>query len=128
MLDEKGLVMKQRVVNGLYVFAIALVASTMVSAGQMYWNKSHQKDVIVVDTAAIMLAKQKWFTDELMKPGLTDKDKMRVMEQTQQFVKDLDKSLTQMQADCQCVIFDKGAVLIGNYIDKTDGLKKELHL
>jgi len=119
---------KQTLIQGGIIFLIAAVAATLVNVAQHYLLPSKAGTIMVLDTAGVMTAKQIWFTKELTKPGITDADRTKVFEQTKQFATDIDKALTKMQADCQCVIFDKGAVIIGNYVDVTETLKKQLNL
>ena len=119
---------KEKVSKAGVTFLIAALAAVLVNAAQYYLVPNKGDTVVVVDTANVMTAKQMWFTKELSKPGITDADRAKVLEQTKQFVTDFDRELTKMQADCKCVIFDKGAVIIGNYIEVTDPLKKLLNL
>ena len=119
---------KQKLFQGGIVFLIAVVAATLVNVAQHYLVPSKAGAIMVLDTAGVMTAKQMWFTKELTKPGVTDADRTKVFEQTKQFATDIDRELTKMQVECQCVIFDKGAVIIGNYVDVTEKLKKQLNL
>ena len=115
-------------INGGVTFAIACLASVSVNVAQYYLAPIKTPPILVVDTAGIMLAKQAWFTKELTKFDITDAGRVKVLEQTKQFVIDIDHELTIMQQSCNCVIFDKGAVIIGNYVDVTENLKKKLNL
>lgn len=119
---------KQNLIKGVVVFLIAAVAASLVVTADHFLVPKKSSAIIVMDTAVVVTAKQMWFTKELTKPGVTDDDRKRVYEQTKQFAVDLDRELTKMQADCQCTIFDKGAVILGNYVEITDELKKRLHL
>lgn len=122
------MIRKAQVTKYGVIFAVATLAAIMVSAAQHYLVPGKQAPVLVVDTASVLTAKQVWFTQALIKPGISDADRVKVMEQTKQFVVDLDRELTLMQKKCDCVIFDKGAVIIGNYVEVTADLKKRLGL
>lgn len=118
---------KTNLINGGIIFLLAAVASIATDVARSY-IKPNRDNVHVVDTAGIINAKQEWFTKELSRTGITDQERKRVFEQTKTFAIDLERELNRVQAECRCTIYDKGAVIVGNYDEITDQVKRRLGL
>lgn len=82
---------------------------------------------VVINLAEVVEAKEKVFTTMLSKPGITDADRGSAYEQVKQFGTDMEKEVANIQKECQCMVFVKGALLAGAE-DKTADLKKRLGL
>lgn len=82
---------------------------------------------VVINLAEVVEAKEKVFTDMLSKPGITDADRGAAYELVKKFGADMEKEVANIQRDCNCMVFVKGALLAGAE-DKTPDLKKRLGL
>lgn len=108
------------------VICLALISAMVF--GVREWDKRHQPKIGVVDIAGIMAAKEKLFTDYLLKPGITDEDKKRAFTQVGEFGKELSGIITSLPAECRCVVLNKAALIAGDAIDLTPSIKKRLGL
>lgn len=75
-----------------------------------------------VDIGELVRIKQLQTTLAMLQPGVTDKERGAVYDQITAFGQQLDGSVKKIQADCNCVLLVRGAV-VGGLPDFTDEAK-----
>lgn len=105
---------------------IMLICALMIGIYHVSFNRKPQQNIAVVDLTDIVSIKQKQFTSLLTKKNATDADRGAAYEMVKAFGPSLEKSLVEVQKDCNCTLVSKQAVLAGNLEDKTADLKAKL--
>lgn len=82
----------------------------------------------VVDISDVYRAKEREYSDLLTKAGATDEDQQRARAMAGQFAADLPKALSEMPAECQCLVLLKSAVVgdTPNTLELTALLRRKL--
>jgi hypothetical protein len=96
--------------------AFSVVALVTALACATYLYRSHRNAVPterfgVVDLNSIVNAKEKAFTIELSKPGITDADRGKAYEQIKALGASLEAGVASVREQCQCILLVRGAVL-----------------
>ena len=105
-------------------------AVTMVAGLYAYHTRWSQPPLTigVVDIADVYRAKERAYTEILTRANVTDEDRKRAMAMAGDFANALPKALSEMPAECQCLVLLKSAVVgdTPNTLDLTAALRRKL--
>ena len=113
------------------LFAGWLLAVATLAAGlavyHTRWVQPAQA-IGVVDISDIYHAKEREYSDLLSRTGATDEGQHRAREMAGQFAAALPKALTEMPAECQCLVLLRSAVVgdTPTTVDLTPLLRRKL--
>lgn len=112
----------------LSVCAIAFITTCLVIFAYHKFVVSKSHSFAIVDLNEIIKIKQLQFEEILVKPNVTDSERMVAYDLVKNIGKDLPAALVELQAQCGCVILAKNAVISGESLDLTNQLKDLLGL
>jgi hypothetical protein len=104
---------------------IMLICALMIGIYHVSFNSKPQK-LATVNLKDIYSAKEKQFAALITKKGATDADRAAAYELVKAFGPQLQKSINDVQQDCNCIVISRQAILAGNVEDKTAELKVKL--
>ena len=99
--------------------AVLALAVSLVAATKLWTAPSAQR-FGTVDLASVIEAKQSQFASMIAKPGATDADRAVAMELVKAMAPKLEQTLIATQAECQCILLVKGAVVSAKGLDVPD--------
>lgn len=105
---------------------IMLICALMIGIYHFSFNSKPQQTLATVDLKDIYSAKEKQFAALITKKGVTDADRGAAYEMVKAFGPQLQKSINDVQHDCNCIVISRQAILAGNVEDKTAELKVKL--
>lgn len=112
------------------LFGWALTVATLWAGLAIYHTRWVQpaQAIGVVDISDIYYAKEREYSDLLSRTGATDEGQHRAREMAGQFAAALPKALTEMPAECQCLVLLRSAVVgdTPNTVDLTPLLRRKL--
>jgi cytochrome c556 len=81
-----------------------------------------------LDVSELYKIKQESLADAIIKPGVTDADRVAITASATKFGSDVEKLLAQLPLECHCIVIAKPALLgdTGNIIDLTEDAKRRL--
>jgi hypothetical protein len=85
----------------------------------------------MVDLAGVIGAREKEFTDMLLKKDTSDADRAKAFDLVKKTSEDLTQALTSLRKDCQCNLLVAGALVTGDkeqIPDYTTALKTALNI
>lgn len=107
-----------------------LAAATMTAGLYAYHTRVAQPSnaIGIVDVADVFRAKEREYTELLTKAGTTEADRERAVAMAGQFAAALPKALSEMSAECKCLVLLNSAVVgkTPNTVDLTGALRRKL--
>lgn len=111
-------------IDFVLVALVALIVSTVVMFTGWYFLGQKQS-FAVIDLPGIVEIEQLQFQANLMKDGVSDRDRAAEYERVKSFGTRLEAAIDQVRKSCNCMIFTRGAV-VGQTKDVTGEVKAAL--
>lgn len=111
-------------IDFVLVALVALIVSTVVMFVGWYFVGQKQS-FAVIDLPGIVEVEQLQFQANLMKDGVSDRDRAVEYERVKSFGTRLEAAIDQVRKNCNCIIFTRGA-FVGQTKDVTNDVKVAL--
>ena len=127
---KNGVVLDEYIHLGpIAMFAIsALIAISVVVIGlTIYHNRFGERQKIgVVDIPGVLKSSEMIFTDMISRAGSTDADRQQAYELVRTTGPKIEQALNDIQAECDCLLMAKAAVVGGSHVDYTPKVREVL--
>lgn len=111
--------MSNNLKSHLIAAGLALALANATAAAWYFAAPSRAPKMATVEIKGLIDEQEKRFTALLQKPGVTDAERRKAVEDVQAFGKMLDEGVKAVSASCDCVILIRAAVLTSTLPDYT---------
>lgn len=110
----------------LLIVLLAMIATSALTIALHKKYFDHTQRIAMLDIEEMVQTKQAELTAQVLRPGASDAERQAAWENVNKFGKELEEAIHDVQAECNCTIVVRAAVVNGPVQDLTPILKKRM--